>query len=59
VFGCAYRRIADASCSATTLRRRRDEWISAGVGEQLHLAVLVAYDRVFGLELNPAGGGWV
>ena len=27
VFGCAYRRIADRSCSATTLRRRRDEWI--------------------------------
>jgi transposase len=23
VFGCGYRRIADASCSATTLRRRR------------------------------------
>ena len=25
VFGCAYWRIADDSCSATTLRRRRDE----------------------------------
>jgi hypothetical protein len=25
VFGCAYRRIADNTCSATTLRRRRDE----------------------------------
>ena len=25
VFGCGYRRIADTSCSATTLRRRRDE----------------------------------
>ena len=24
VFGCAYLRIADGSCSATTLRRRRD-----------------------------------
>jgi transposase len=32
VFGCGYRRIADAS-SATTLRRRRDEWIAlAGPG---------------------------
>jgi hypothetical protein len=30
VFGCAYERIADGSCSATTLRRRRDEWIEAG-----------------------------
>jgi transposase len=24
VFGCAYERIADASCSESTLRRRRD-----------------------------------
>jgi transposase len=52
VFGCGYRRIADHSCSATTLRRRRDEWISAGVAEQLRLAVLAAYDRLFGLELE-------
>jgi transposase len=51
VFGCGYRRIADATCSATTLRRRRDEWITAGVAEQLRLLVLAAYDRLFGLEL--------
>jgi transposase len=31
VFGCGYRRIADRTCSASTLRRRRDEWITAGV----------------------------
>ena len=30
VFGCGYRRIADHTCSASTLRRRRDEWITAG-----------------------------
>jgi transposase len=52
VFGCGYRRIADTTCSATTLRRRRDEWISAGVANQLRLAVLGAYDRLFGLELE-------
>jgi transposase len=52
VFGCGYRRIADQTCSATTLRRRRDEWISAGVAEQLRLAVLGAYDRMLGLELE-------
>ena len=52
VFGCGYRRIADATCSATTLRRGRDEWITAGVAEQLRLAVLAAYDRLFGLELE-------
>jgi transposase len=52
VFGCGYRRIADTTCSATTLRRRRDEWITAGVAEQLRLAVLAAYDRMLGLELE-------
>jgi transposase len=51
VFGCGYRRIADGTCSATTLRRRRDEWITAGVAEQLRLLVLGAYDQLFGLEL--------
>ena len=51
VFGCGYRRIADASCSATTLRRRRDEWIALGLAEQLRLLVLGAYDQLFGLEL--------
>jgi transposase len=52
VFGCGYRRIADHTCSATTLRRRRDEWIALGLAEQLRLAVLAAYDRLFGLELE-------
>jgi transposase len=52
VFGCGYRRIADATCSATTLRRRRDEWITLGLAEQLRLAVLAAYDQLFGLELE-------
>jgi transposase len=50
VFGCGYRRIADTTCSATTLRRRRDEWINAGVANQLRLLVLAAYDQLFGLE---------
>ncbi len=52
VFGCAYHRIADATCSATTLRRRRDEWIAAGVMDRLHHLVLAAYDRMLGLELG-------
>ena len=52
VFGCGYRRIADQTCSATTLRRRRDEWIALGVADRLRLAVLGAYDRLFGLELE-------
>jgi transposase len=30
VFGCGYRKIADQACSATTIRDRRDQWITAG-----------------------------
>jgi transposase len=52
VFGCGYERAADRLCSATTLRRRRDEWIAAGVTETLRLVVLAAYDRMIGLELD-------
>jgi transposase len=52
VFGCGYRRIADHTCSATTLRRRRDEWIALGLAEQLRRAALATYDRLFGLELE-------
>jgi transposase len=52
VFGCGYRRIADRTCSATTLRRRRDEWIALGVADQLHRLALAAYDRMHGLELE-------
>jgi transposase len=52
VFGCAYWRITDDSCSATTLRRRRDEWIGYGVMESLRQIALDVYDRMIGLELR-------
>ena len=52
VFGCAYERIADHGCSATTIRRRRDEWIAAGVMEQLQKVALASYDRMIGLDLS-------
>ncbi len=52
VFGCAYRRIAEEGCSATTLRDRRDEWIELGVIDALRGVVLEAYDRLIGLELS-------
>ena len=52
VFGCAYERIADASFSESTLRRRRDEWIELGVMERLRRICLEAYDRLVGLELS-------
>lgn len=34
-FGCSYEAIADTTCSATTIRSRRDEWIQLGVFAQL------------------------
>src|SRR5215210_1417349 len=52
VFGCAYWRIADEGCSATTLRRRRDEWIEEGTMDALREMVLGAYDRLIGLVLD-------
>jgi transposase len=51
VYGAGYERIADRSCSASTLRRRRDEWIRLGMWDRLRLACLDAYDRLIGLDL--------
>ena len=42
VLGGGYRRVADARCSATTLRRRRDAWIAAGVMATLEHLVATA-----------------
>lgn len=50
-FGCSYQGIADSTCSATTIRDRRDEWIRLGVFAQLKRIALDAYDRVVGLLL--------
>ncbi|MGW0629762.1 IS5 family transposase [Streptomyces sp. NPDC002758] len=52
VSGMGYERVADESCSATTIRRRRDEWIAQGMGEALRLAALTAYEHMIGLELD-------
>ena len=38
--------------SDTTLRARRDEWIAAGVFEQLRSEALAAFDRIVGLDLS-------
>ena len=51
-FGCSYESIADSSCSATTIRNRRDEWIALGVFEQMKVIVLEFYDRIVGLALD-------
>jgi hypothetical protein len=44
VFGCAYERIADEECSATTLRDLCEEWIELGVMDALRKLALEAYD---------------
>lgn len=52
VLGCADDRMAAHQCSATTLRTRRDEWIRAGVFQELETSALAGYDRLLGLELE-------
>ena len=51
-FGCSYQGIADSTCSATTIRDRRDEWIRLGIFSRLKQIVLEAYDRIVGLILT-------
>ncbi|TWE13156.1 IS5 family transposase [Rudaeicoccus suwonensis] len=52
VFGVSYAKIADTTCSATTIRTRRDEWITAGVFRALEQLCLDAYDQIVGLDLS-------
>jgi transposase len=44
--------ILDFAVSDTTLRTRRDEWIEAGVFDQIHTEALAAFDRIIGLDLS-------
>jgi len=51
-FGCSHQAIADTTCSATTIRNRRDEWIRLGVFARLKQIALESYDRIVGLVLD-------
>src|SRR4051794_2348656 len=51
VSDAGYERVADETCSATTMRRRRDEWIRLGIFDRLRLACVDAYDKMIGLDL--------
>ena len=51
-FGCSYEAIADTTCSATTIRSRRNKWIRLGVFAGLMQVVLDSYDRIVGLVLD-------
>jgi hypothetical protein len=50
-------KIAEEGCSATTLRRRRDEWIGAGAVDALREMALEAHDRMIGLKLSDVAVG--
>jgi transposase len=52
VLGASYARIADTTCSATTVRRRRDEWIGLGLFAALEQICLESFDRIVGLDLE-------
>lgn len=55
VSGCSWVTVEillDYQVSDTTLRTRRDEWIAAGVFEELRDHALEAYERIIGLDLT-------
>lgn len=52
VSGMGYERVADSSCSATTMRSRRDEWIGADLFARLKETVIAAYHTMVGLDLG-------
>lgn len=51
VHGSGYERIASATCSDRTIRRRVREWAEAGLTQTLHTLVLAQYDRMIGIDL--------
>ena len=70
VTGCSFEdaeRLCGSKVSDTTVRSRRDEWVTAGIYEQFVNEALAAFDKVIGLRLGdvaldgslhkaPAGG---
>ena len=57
VTGCSWvtaERLLGGRVSDTTMRARRDEWIEAGVFEDLEAESVEAYDRIVGLDLAEA-----
>lgn len=53
--GCSWEsaeQLLGGAVSDTTLRARRDEWVEAGVFDDLVSEALAAYDRIVGLDLS-------
>lgn len=51
-FGCSCQAIADTTCSAITIRNRRDEWIGLGLFARFKQIALESCDRIVGLVLD-------
>jgi len=55
VLGCSWvsaEILLNNQVSDTTLRRRRDEWVAAGVFDAVVAEALAAWDRIMGLQLD-------
>jgi hypothetical protein len=52
VHGSGYERIATPGCSDRTIRRRLQDWATAGHGQALLRIVLAAFDKMIGLDLQ-------
>ena len=52
MLGINYNKIADSSCSTTTLRARRDEWIRLGIFTRLEATARDGYDKMVGPDLE-------
>ena len=59
VTGCSWaaaEQLLDKAVSDTTLRTRRDEWVTAGVFDALATEAVETYDRIYGLDLGETTG---
>lgn len=57
VTGCSWvtaEKLVGHRVSDTTMRARRDEWVAAGVFDDLESEAVAAYDRIVGLDLSEA-----
>ena len=55
VTGCSWvtaERLLGGAVSDTTMRARRDEWMEAGLFEEIEREALAGYDRIVGLDLS-------
>ena len=55
VTGCSWvtaERLVGGAVSDTTMRARRDEWVAAGVFDDIESEALAGYDRIVGLDLS-------